>query len=167
MATAADLAGVDAPVGIDGTSLAPILTGQGHLKQRNYLVFEQHGVHGDDPDPRIGRWTVIRQDGMKLIRYDNETQELFNLNTDPERDILRSACRIPTNLAIAQELEADAIADDVTRGTVQYRTWSGPNGGIAANRRQLGCANRARPILVRRRRQHRCLARDCPRLRPM
>ena len=30
MATAADLAGVDTPVGIDGTSLAPILTGQGH-----------------------------------------------------------------------------------------------------------------------------------------
>ena len=30
MATAADLAGVNAPVGIDGTSLVPILTGQGH-----------------------------------------------------------------------------------------------------------------------------------------
>src|SRR3954451_12237507 len=83
MATTADLAGVDAPVGIDGTSLKPILTGQGQMKQRDYLVFEQHGVHGDDADSRIGRWTVIRQDGMKLIRYDNETQELFNLNTDP------------------------------------------------------------------------------------
>ena len=30
MATAADLAGVETPVGIDGTSLAPILTGQGN-----------------------------------------------------------------------------------------------------------------------------------------
>jgi arylsulfatase A-like enzyme len=127
-ATAADLAGVDAPVGIDGTSLAPILTGQGHLKQRDYLVFEQHGVHGDDADPRIGRWTVIRQDGMKLIRYDNETQELYNLNTDPDENSPLNLSN-PTNLAIAQELEADAIADDVARGTVQYRTWSGPSGG--------------------------------------
>jgi arylsulfatase A-like enzyme len=128
MATAADLAGADAPVGIDGTSLAPILTGQGQMKQRKYLVFEQHGVHGDDPDPRIGRWTVIRQDGMKLIRYDNETQELFNLSTDPGETSPLSLAN-PTNLAIAQELEADAIADDVTRGRVQYRTWSGPSGG--------------------------------------
>jgi arylsulfatase A len=128
MATAADLAGVDAPVGIDGTSLAPILTGQGQMKQRKYLVFEQHGVHGDDPDPRIGRWTVIRQDGMKLIRYDDESQELFNLNTDPGEHTPLSLSN-PTNLAIAQELEADAIADDVTRGHVQYRTWIGPNGG--------------------------------------
>src|SRR5262249_44882503 len=128
MATAADLAGVDAPVGIDGTSLAPILTGQGPMKQRKYLVFEQHGVHGDDPDPRIGRWTVIRQDGMKLIRYDDESEELFNLNTDPGETSPLSLT-IPANLQIAQELEADAIAEDVTRGFVKYRTWSGPNGG--------------------------------------
>lgn len=127
MATSADLAGVDAPVGIDGTSLKPILTGQGQMKSRDYLVFEQHGVHGDDLDPRIGRWTVIRQDGMKLIRYDNETQELYNLNTDPDENAPLSLAN-PTNLAIAQELEADAIADDVTRGAVQYHTWSGANG---------------------------------------
>jgi arylsulfatase A len=128
MATAADLAGVDTPVGVDGTSLKPILTGQGPMKQRDYLVFEQHGIHGDDADSRVGRWTVIRQDGMKLIRYDNETQELYNLNTDPDENAPLSLAN-PTNLAIAQELEADAIADDVTRGAVQYHKWTGPNGG--------------------------------------
>src|SRR5262249_55016057 len=128
MATAADLAGVDPPVGIDGSSLAPILTGQGHLKQRKYLVFEHQGAHGADSDPRIGRWAVVRQDGMKLIRYDDESQELFNLNTDPGEHSPLSLT-IPANLQIAQELEADAIAEDVTRGFVKYRTWSGPNGG--------------------------------------
>ncbi len=128
MATAADLAGVEAPVGIDGTSLVPILTGEGHLKQRNYLVFEHQGSRGADPDPRTGRWAVVRQDGMKLIRYDNESKELFNLNTDPgETSPLNLT--IPANEQIADELEADAIADDVTRGSVQYRTWSGPSGG--------------------------------------
>ena len=30
---------------------------------------------------------------------------------------------------VEAELEADAIADDVTRGAVQYRSWSGANGG--------------------------------------
>jgi hypothetical protein len=65
---------------------------------------------------------------MKLIRYDNETQELFNLNADPGESSPLSLSN-PTNLAIAQELEADAIADDVTRGSVQYQTWSGPSGG--------------------------------------
>ena len=128
MATTADLAGVDAPVGIDGTSLVPILTGQGNLKQRDYLVFEHQGSKGDDPDPRIGRWAVIRQDGMKLIRYDNETQELFNLITDPDENSPLSLA-VPANAQIAAELEAKAIAEDVTRGSVQYRTWSGPNGG--------------------------------------
>ena len=83
MATAADLAGVETPVGIDGTSIAPILTGSGRMRQRDYLVFEHQGSRGADPDPRVGRWSVVRQDGMKLIRYDNETSELFNLNIDP------------------------------------------------------------------------------------
>ncbi|HVT26906.1 MAG TPA: sulfatase-like hydrolase/transferase, partial [Lacipirellulaceae bacterium] len=128
MATAADLAGVDAPVGIDGTSLAPILTGEGHLKQRKYLVFEHQGSRGDDPDPRITRWAVVRQDGMKLICYDDESKELFNLNSDPGETTPLNLT-VPANAQIEAELEADAIADDVTRGSVQYRTWSGPNGG--------------------------------------
>jgi arylsulfatase A-like enzyme len=128
MATAADLAGVDAPVGIDGTSIAPILTGQGQLKQRKYLVFEQQGSKAVNTDTKVDRWAVVRQDGMKLIRYDDESEDLFNLNADPSETTPLSLSN-PTYLAIAQELEADAIADDVGRGSVQYRAWSGPNGG--------------------------------------
>ncbi len=134
MATEADIAGVDAPVGIDGTSLLPILTGQGHLQKRDYLVFEHQGSRLVSTDP-IGIWSVVRQDGMKLIRFDNESEELFNLNTDPSEQSPLSLT-VPANLQIAQELEADAIADDVARGSVQYKNWSGPNGGnlgISAN----------------------------------
>ena len=65
---------------------------------------------------------------MKLIRYDDESSELFNLNTDPGETSPLSLS-VPANKQIADELEADAIAEDVTRGSVQYRTWSGPNGG--------------------------------------
>ena len=80
-------------------------------------------------DSEVDRWTVIRQDGMKLISFDDESQELYNLNTDPSENTPLSLSN-PTNLAIAQELESYAIADDVGRGSVQYRTWSGPNGGV-------------------------------------
>jgi arylsulfatase A-like enzyme len=128
MATAADLAGVDAPVGIDGTSLVPVLTGQGPMRERKFLVVEHQGSHGLDTDPRITRWAVIRQDGMKLIRYDDESQELFNLATDPSESSPLNLT-IPANAQIAAELEAAAIAEDVTRGSVKYRAWSGSNGG--------------------------------------
>ena len=127
MATAADLAGAETPVGIDGTSLVPILTGQGHLRQRDYLVFEHQGTNGIT-ETRIGRWTVIRQDGMKLIRFDDESSALYNLAADPGETTPLSLA-IPANAQIAAELEANAIAEDVTRGSVQYRTWFGANGG--------------------------------------
>jgi arylsulfatase A-like enzyme len=128
MATAAELAGVEAPVGIDGTSILPTLTGAGHQRQRDDLVFEHQGAHGGDADPRIGRWAIVRQDGMKLIHYDNETQELFNVNTDPgEASPLNLGNA--ANAQIAAELQANAIAEGVLRGVVEYRTYTGPNGG--------------------------------------
>jgi hypothetical protein len=128
MATAADLAGVETPVGIDGTSIAPILTGQGRMRERDYIIVEQQGGHGADPDPRVTRWTIIRQDGMKLIRYDDESSELFDLNADPGETSPLSL-GVPANADLASELQSLAIAEGVTRGTVEYRTWSGPNGG--------------------------------------
>ena len=126
MATAADLAGVETPVGIDGTSIAPTLTGEGRMRERDYLVFEHQGSDGADPETRIGRWAVIRQDGKKLIRYDNESSALFNLATDPDENAPLS---LASNAALVAELEGYAIAEGLTRGVVQYRTWSGPNGG--------------------------------------
>jgi arylsulfatase A-like enzyme len=123
MATAADLAGVETPVGIDGTSIAPILTGDGRMRERDYLVFEHQGSDGADPETRIGRWAVIRQDGKKLIRYDNESSALYDLVTDPDESSPIS------NPALLAELEGYAIAEGLTRGVVQYRTWSGPSGG--------------------------------------
>jgi hypothetical protein len=123
MATAADLAGVETPVGIDGTSIAPILTGEGRMRERDYLVFEHQGSDGADPETRIGRWAVVRQDGKKLIRYDNESSALYDLATDPDENSPIS------NPALLAELEGYAIAEGLTRGVVQYRSWSGPSGG--------------------------------------
>ncbi len=132
MATAAELAGVEAPVGIDGTSIVPTLTGAGHQRERDYLVFEHTGSHGQDSDPRIGRWAVIRQDGMKLIHYNDDSEELFNLNTDPGETTPLSL-GVPANAQIAAELQANAIAEGAMRGVVQYRAWTGPSGGNLIN----------------------------------
>jgi arylsulfatase A-like enzyme len=126
MATASDLAGVESPVGIDGTSIAPILTGEGRMRERDYLVFEHQGSGGADPETRITRWAVIRQDGKKLIRYDNETSALYDLAIDPGES---SPLSLAGNAALVAELEGYAVAEGVTRGVVQYRTWSGANGG--------------------------------------
>lgn len=128
MATAADLAGAEAPVGIDGTSILPTLTGQGRQHEREYLVFEHQGAHGADPDPRIGRWAIVRQDGMKLIHYDNGSEELFDLNSDPgEASPLN--LNVGTYALIADELRSAARSETVLRGVVEYRTYTGPSGG--------------------------------------
>ncbi|BBO33328.1 sulfatase-like hydrolase/transferase [Lacipirellula parvula] len=127
MATATDLAGAEAPVGIDGTSIAPTLTGVGHQRERDYLVFEHQGSRGGDPDPRIGRWAVVRQDGMKLIQYYDETQAVFNLNADPSESSPLSLGN-PANAQIAAELQAAAVAEGALRGVVEYRTYTGSNG---------------------------------------
>lgn len=132
MATAADLAGVEAPVGIDGTSIVPTLTGEGHQRDRDYLVFEHQGSRGGDADFRIGRWAVVRQDGMKLIQYYDETQALFNLNADPDESSPLGLGN-PTNAQIAAELQAAAVAEGALRGVVEYRTYIGPNGGNVQN----------------------------------
>ena len=136
MATAADLAGVETPVGIDGTSIVPTLTGVGQQRQRDYIVIEQQGgrpANMPDPDPRVTRWTVITQNGMKLIRYDDESSELFNLNSDPSETTSLSL-GVPANATLASQLESYAIAEGVTRGKVEYRTWTGPSGGNVQDR---------------------------------
>ncbi len=128
MATAADLAGAEAPVGIDGTSIAPTLLGEAQQRSRDYLVFEHQGSRGVDFDSRPTRFAIIRQDGMKLVRYGDESQALFDLNADPN-ELSPLSLGNAANAQIAAELQAAAVAEGVLRGVVQYRTYGGPNGG--------------------------------------
>jgi arylsulfatase A-like enzyme len=128
MATAADLAGVETPVGVDGVSIVPTLTGQGIQQPRPYLVFEHHENSGPDADPRTASWTVIRQDGKKLIRFTDGSQDLFDLSVDPGETTPLSL-GIAANAQLAAELEAAGLAENVHGGFVEYRQWTGPNGG--------------------------------------
>ena len=69
---------------------------------------------------------MIRQDGKKLIRYDNESWATYDLATDPDENAPLS---LAANAALVAELEGYAVAEGLTRGVVRYRNWSGPNGG--------------------------------------
>ncbi|MEN1679585.1 MAG: sulfatase-like hydrolase/transferase [Planctomycetota bacterium] len=134
MATAAHLAGADTPVGIDGVSIVPTLTGAAgqqaaNQRSRGHLIFEHHEGDGPDPDTRDAAWAVVRGD-EKLIRFDNGDYELFDLASDPsEQNPLPLTS--PANAELRAELEAIAIAEGVNRPDTyanQFQTWSGADG---------------------------------------
>ncbi len=129
MPTALELAGVRGPVGMDGVSLAPMLTGQGFDRKRDYLIFEHHQYDGPDPDGLDPRWAIVKDD-YKLIKYANGTMRLYHLPTDPnENDELNLLA--PEHAQLAAELTAIALAEGVEQPdsyTVEYANWTGYNG---------------------------------------
>lgn len=73
--TAADLAGVPIPEGIDGISAAPTITGKGTQKQHEFLYWEFH-ERGFKQAVRHKEWKALRMaPGMPL--------ELYNVVADP------------------------------------------------------------------------------------
>jgi len=73
--TAADLAGVPAPQGIDGISILPTLLGQKQTASHEFLYFELY-EGGFQQSVRMGDWKGYRT-GTKA------PMELYNLKTDP------------------------------------------------------------------------------------
>ncbi|MGI9456401.1 MAG: sulfatase-like hydrolase/transferase, partial [Aeoliella sp.] len=126
--TAAELAGTYGPVGMDGVSIASLLTGDSDRVQRNResLLFEHFEGGGLDPDGRSPRWAIVKDD-KKLIRYSNGTSDLFDLAIDPtEQNNIAG-----TQVALVTELEALAVAEGAGQANsyaVAYRTWTGGNG---------------------------------------
>ncbi len=132
--TAAALAGIDAPVGVDGVSLAPMLTGEGIQRQRDYLIFEHHEGGGEQSNSQRSIWAIVHSNGYKLIRHHNGSDELFNLNDDPgEASPLNLA--VGGNQAVYDQLLAIALAegvesdlDNTNAYVVSYRNWTGNAG---------------------------------------
>jgi len=110
--TFAELAGVPSPVGTDGVSIAPTLTGQGVQRAREFLSHESGTT-----------WSVIKGD-MKL-RNDGK---LFDLSTDPaEQTNIAGA-----NPTLVTELQAYAAGEQLGKTGItfsnSFRTWEGSNG---------------------------------------
>jgi arylsulfatase A-like enzyme len=74
--TACELAGIDAPEGIDGISIAPTLTGRGVQRPHEFLYWEFH---------ETGTRRALRQGEWKLVQYNvskNGKPELYHLGKD-------------------------------------------------------------------------------------
>jgi arylsulfatase A len=76
--TLAELAGADAPPGIDGISFVPALTGQGEQKRHDFLYWE-FPAYGGQQVVIAGDWKAVRQNLAKGIIQ----TELYNLKNDP------------------------------------------------------------------------------------
>ncbi|MDG2407622.1 MAG: arylsulfatase [Pirellulales bacterium] len=72
--TAADLAGVQSPKGMDGLSFVPTLLGKGQQKEHDHLYWEFH-EHGKIQALLIENHKALRGLGKEVI--------LYNLNDDP------------------------------------------------------------------------------------
>jgi len=76
--TLMELAGLPAPTGLDGISLASLLTGKGPAPKRNlYWHFPHYTNQGSRPSGamREGNWMLVEF-------YDEETVELYDLKSD-------------------------------------------------------------------------------------
>lgn len=109
--TLAELAGTRAPVGTDGVSIAPTLTGEGTQRHREFLTHESGSS-----------WSIIKGN-MKL----RNNGDLFDLAMDPgeSTDISNS------NGTLVAELQAIAAgefagADNLVANS--FRTWEGSDG---------------------------------------
>lgn len=73
--TAAELAGAEAPEGIDGISYRPTLLGQTEEQEQHDFLYWEFHERGSKQAIRMGQW--------KLIRFVGRGVELYNLEQDP------------------------------------------------------------------------------------
>jgi arylsulfatase A-like enzyme len=73
--TAAEIAGVEAPPGIDGISMLPALVGRAQTNQHDHLYWEFH-EQGFQQAVRMGDWKAVRPQA-------DEPLELYHLKADP------------------------------------------------------------------------------------
>jgi len=114
-----ELAGASIPVGLDGVSLAPMLTGEGRQRVRDFLIHE------------AGRMQSIIYGRYKLIRSGGELA-LYDLQVDSAESNDISASRSD----LVEKLDALLLGERVTepRGFANtYHRWIGVDKGDASD----------------------------------
>ncbi len=117
-ATLSDLAGVDAPIGLDGVSIAGLFTGS-EAEKRSFHIFEGDGSSWAI---RMGDWKVVNGSA------------LYHLPTDPdENNNVAGSNQAIFNL-LDQIARDEGVLSDAGNGAaqtthiVQYKSWA-PQGG--------------------------------------
>lgn len=116
MPTFCEVAGVPAPLGIDGVSIAPTLIGSGHQRRREFIIHE------------AGNGQSIIRANYKLVRSKNSALELYDLEADhaEANDIATEHPKL------VKELETLLLGErvDEPRGFANtYHHWRGKSGG--------------------------------------
>jgi len=119
--TFCELAGVEEPVGLDGVSFAPLLTGEGSLRERRWLAYEDHNNGAFD-------WALIKDD-YKLIQESGGALRLYQLDDDEDEsqnraDWAAEQQRVAEMLGIARAEGLDE-GDDFAN---TWPTWTGGDG---------------------------------------
>jgi arylsulfatase len=99
--TLCDAAGIEAPKGIDGLSMAPTLLGKEGQKTHDFLYWEFPG-YGGQQAVQAGRWKAVRQ---KLAQKKVVT-ELYDLTADPNESTDVAATH-PDEVKRLEKLMAD------------------------------------------------------------
>jgi arylsulfatase A-like enzyme len=116
--TFCDLAGVETPLGVDGVSMAPTLTGKGHQRTRDFLIHE------------AGNGQSIIRGKDKLIRRKDGSFELYDLVADhaEAKDI---ASKHPGLVAELKALMLGERVDEPKGFSNTYHNWIGSNASLA------------------------------------
>lgn len=134
--TAAEFAGTRGPVGMDGVSLMPTLTGEGIQRHRDYLlsVFHENWAGPDSRHLGLGpaRWAITRNN-IKLIQFADGGQKLYDLANDPGEE---NPIDIETHQSMVDDLTAIALAEGVEKPdgyAVEYAQWTGSDGASVSD----------------------------------
>jgi len=124
--TFAELAGAPAPLGVDGVSLAPTLTGKGWQSERAFVIHESG--RGD---------SVIMANGDKYLRSKqkkgkggNSASAIYNVRNDPGES---KAIKDPEKLARFEQILRDEHAGTPAGQCATYHNWIAKNGGAFAD----------------------------------
>lgn len=118
--TFCELAGAESPLGVDGVSIAPTITGKGHQQKREFIIHEAGNGQ-----------SIIRGD-QKLVRGKSGQVQLFDLEAD-RREEHNIAGDHPE---LVKELESLLLGERVAepRGfATTYHHWTGGDGGSTSD----------------------------------
>jgi len=117
--TFCELAGAESPIGLDGVSLVPTLTGQGEQRTRDYVIHE------------AGKGKSIIRGKDKLI-WTKKGVELYDL----EKDRAETTNVAKTNQKLVKELKSLLLKErvDEPKGFANtYHRWIGQNGDATSS----------------------------------
>ena len=103
--TVADIIGVDPPATTDGLSFLPVLTGDGEVKEHEYLYWE----YAQDQAVRMGKWFGHRVSGREV--------ELYDLEADPQQ---------MNDLSLADKALAERISRIMDESHTPGDVWPSP-----------------------------------------